>query len=312
MSKYIADKAVERGVNICLNSSVNQLVIRNGKVTGVILANGKELSSKIVISNIDMNNTYFKLLTETQRTQFLTPEMLSALKKIEYNSPVFKINLILNQLPRFNCLSNIIKAASLTNIHNLSSETRYHNEIARNYFPGTIHMNSESISDIDKAYLEALNGSPSSSPMIEMTIPSILDQTLTPKNSGHHVIGLFCQFAPYKLKNCETWDHNKKRSFADKVYSEIEKYAEGFTDTILFEDLLSPLDMEETFSLTGGNIFHGAMDINSISFCRPTTFNSRYHQPIENLFSCGSAMHPGGGVMGAPGRNCALMIMKKI
>lgn len=289
-----------------MNSPVDKLIIKNKKVTGVVLVNGKEINSKIVISNADMNNTYFKFLTNEQRNEYLDNSFVKALNKIDYHSPVFKINLIINKLPRFNCLKSIINKASL------GSEAQFESVIAKNYFPGTIHMNSESIADIDRAYLDALNGIHSSHPLIEMTIPSILDKTLTPENSGHHVVGLFCQYAPYNLKNGEIWDETNKRNFANKVYAEIEKYSEGFTESILFEDLLSPLDLEKQFSLTGGNIFHGSMDINSISFCRPTTLNYNYKQPLENLFSCGSAMHPGGGIMGAAGRNCALSSLKYI
>lgn len=251
-----------------------------------------------------MNNTYFKLLSESDRNNVLPEDFINKLKKIDYNSPVFKINLVVEKLPEFKCLDSIIK--------NTQNYEQYAREVAPNYFPGTIHMNSESIKAIDDSYLEALNGNPSSTPMIEMTIPSILDKTLVPKGSNHHVIGLFCQYAPYKLNNNRIWDKKLKRQFADLVYSEINKYAPGFSESILFEDLLSPRDLEEEFSLTGGNIFHGSMDINSISFCRPTTLNYDYKQPLKNLFSCSAAMHPGGGVMGAPGRNCALTALKYI
>ncbi len=251
-----------------------------------------------------MNNTYLKLLTQNERSECLEPTFIKSLEKIDYNSPVFKINLIVKNLPRFKCLNNMIC--------NIQDPNKYHEEIALNYFPGTIHMNSESIKAIDISYQEALSGTPSSNPLIEMTIPSILDKSLVPQNSNHHVIGLFCQYAPYKLKDNLKWNSELKNEFAQKVYKEIDKYAPGFSDSILYQDLLSPVDLESEFSLTGGNIFQGSMDINSISFCRPTLMNSNYKQPLKNLFSCSAAMHPGGGVMGAPGRNCALTCINYI
>jgi len=290
-------------VNICLNSSVKRLILNKDEVKGIVLENGREIYSKIIISNIDMNNTYFKLLTEEDRKKYLTNDFIKSLENIDYNSPVFKINLIVDKLPKFKCLNKLIKNINYEN---------YEKEIANLNFPGTIHMNSESIKAIHNSYLEALQGFPSLSPMIEMTIPSIIDKSLVPQNSKHHVIGLFCQYAPYKLKDNKKWDLKLKKEFANLVYSEIDKYAPRFSESILFEDLLSPNDLETEFSLTGGNIFHGSMDTNSISFCRPTIENSNYKQPLNNLFSCSAAMHPGGGVMGASGRNCALTALKFI
>lgn len=171
-------------------------------------------------------------------------------------------------------------------------------------------MNSDSIQVIDDAYLDALAGKVSKKPIIEMTIPSLLDTTLTPKNRGHHVIGLFCQYVPYKLKN-GTWDNEMRQKVAKLIYEQIDEYAPGFSESIIHEDVLSPVDLESEFSITGGNIFHGAMDLSSIFLCRPVLGASSYRQPIKNLFACSASMHPGGGVMGAAGRNCALSILNK-
>lgn len=172
-------------------------------------------------------------------------------------------------------------------------------------------MNSESMEQIEVAYNEAMTGSPSMHPIIEMTIPSILDKSLVPEGSGHHVIGLFTQYAPNKLKNGQ-WDEETKREYVQRVYRDIDKYCEGFSNSILFEDILTPKELEEEFSLTGGNIFHGALDINTLYFCRPVVGSSSYESNIKNLFSCSSGMHPGGGIMGAVGRNCANAILKKV
>jgi phytoene dehydrogenase-like protein len=209
---------------------------------------------------------------------------------MKFDSPVVKINLVVNKLPQFTCLSHL----------------KNDNDIGKNYLTGTIHMNADSMRAIDDAYKEALNGKPSSKPVIEMTIPSILDKTLVPQGSDHHVVGLFTQYAPPKMN----WTEETRQQYAKKVYSEIDKYSPGFSESILYQDILTPADLEREFSITGGNIFHGVMNLNTIFFCRPFFGYSSYRQGIKGLYSCSSGMHPGGGVMGAPGRNCAKELLK--
>jgi phytoene dehydrogenase-like protein len=300
LSKYIGDKAVERGVDIVLNAPVDKLLVDNKSITGVSVLN-RNIASPKIITNCDLNNTYFKLLDESERKHLLDSDTIKSLKMIEYNSPVMKINLAVDKLPQFKCLNSLVKG-------NYGEE--YNTEIARNYLTGTIHMNCENMKDIDNAYREALSGKPSTKPIIEMTIPSILDKTLVPQGSGHHAIGLFVQYAPYKL-NIGTWNTARKKDFANKVYEEIDKYAPGFSKSIIYDDILSPADLEKEFSITGGNIFHGAMDLSTIFFCRPFLGYSNYKHKINGLYSCSSGMHPGGGVMGAVGRNCANIILKE-
>jgi phytoene dehydrogenase-like protein len=314
ISKFLADQAVQRGVTIALNCPVERFLTdeNNKKISGVKILNINEAnqsqsekqniiySDKFIV-NCDLYTTYFKLMSKDQRQNLLSKDFISSLEKIEYTSPVMKINLVVEKLPRFKCFNK--------DTENISSESDYE-KFALDYLTGTIHMNSDSIDAIDSAYIEALSGKPSSKPIIEMTIPSLLDKTLTPKNSGHHVIGLFCQYAPNKL-NDNTWTNQMKRDYANKIYEQIDKYAPGFSQSILFDDILSPTDLENEFGVRGGNIFHGSMDLSSVFFCRPFLNGANYKQPIENLYSCSAAMHPGGGVMGAPGRNCALRILNK-
>jgi phytoene dehydrogenase-like protein len=135
-----------------------------------------------------------------------------------------------------------------------------------------------------------------------MTIPSALDHTLCPK--GHHILSLFVQYAPYKLAE-GTWDDQLKDDFADRCLEEIARYAPNVPGSVLHRQILSPLDLERTFGLTGGNIFQGAMPLHQLFNLRPVPGWSDYRTPIQGLFLCGSAAHPGGGVMGACGRNCA-------
>ena len=290
-----------------VNSPVEQFTFDDNRVNWIffiklcgVRVNGKEIKSKIVVANCDPYNTYFKLLTDLQRSRYLDKETASKLERIDYKSPVCKINLIVNKLPMFKCLENLHQNDAIKN-----------ENIALNYLTGTIHMNSESMDQIEVAYNEAMTGIPSKHPIIEMTIPSVLDKSLVPESSGHHVIGLFTQYAPTNLKNGQ-WDDKTKREYVQSIYRDIDKYCEGFSSSILFEDILCPKDLEDEFSLTGGSIFHGALDINSLYFCRPVVGSSSYESKINNLFSCSSGMHPGGGIMGAVGRNCAIEILKKV
>jgi phytoene dehydrogenase-like protein len=193
-----------------------------------------------------------------------------------------KINLAVRELPNFTCLPNS------------SSEPLPHHH-------GTIHIGASS-EYLERAYDDAKYGRPSEHPIVEMTIPSALDRTLCP--AGHHILSLFVQYAPYKLVE-GTWDEKLKDAFADRCLEEIARYAPNVPGSVLHRQILSPLDLERTFGLTGGNIFQGAMPLHQLFNLRPVPGWSDYRTPIQGLFLCGSAAHPGGGVMGACGRNCA-------
>jgi phytoene dehydrogenase-like protein len=312
ISNFLADQAVKRGVTIALNTPVEKFMIEENKIKGIQLVMDSQnnsnqnhiqkvnaqLNAKTYVVNCDLYTTYYKLLNENDRKDLLSEELIKGYDQMGYTSPVMKINLIVDKLPKFKCLEKVYQ------------EYQDDEKVALDHLTGTIHMNSESIEAIHNAYVEAMTGKPSTRPIIEMTIPSILDKTLVPKNSNHHVIGLFCQYAPNKL-NTGSWTLNRKREYASRIYDEIDKYAPGFSKSILFDDILSPADLEQEFSIRGGNIFHGVMDLSSIFFCRPFPGASDYKQPINNLYSCSAAMHPGGGVMGAAGRNCAINILQK-
>jgi phytoene dehydrogenase-like protein len=165
---------------------------------------------------------------------------------------------------------------------------------------GTIHF-GPSLEYLERAYEDARAGRTSERPLIEMTIPSSVDTTLAPP--GHHVISLFVQYAPYHLAE-GTWDDHRE-AFADRCVAEIARYAPNFPDSILHRQVLSPVDLERTFGLTGGNIFQGAMSLGQLFSLRPVPGWSDYRTPVRGLYVCGSAAHPGGGVMGACGRNAA-------
>jgi len=162
---------------------------------------------------------------------------------------------------------------------------------------------------IEHAYDDSKYGRPSERPMLEITIPSTYDSTFAPP--GKHVVNIFLQYTPYTLSPdvAPSW-HAIKESYADKVMDMIEEYAPGFKSRVLHRHVLSPLDLEEEYGLTGGNIFHGEMSVDQLFFMRPAPGWAKYRTPIRGLYLCGSGAHPGGGVMGAPGHNAAREIQK--
>jgi phytoene dehydrogenase-like protein len=170
---------------------------------------------------------------------------------------------------------------------------------------GTIHI-APTMEWIERAYHDAHSGWPSLEPIIEMTIPTSVDTTLAPE--GHHIIGLFVQYAPYKLARGD-WD-SARAEFADRCFSVIDRFAPNFSRSVLHRQVLSPLDLERRFGLTGGNIFHGAMHLHQLFGFRPVPGWADYRTPLRGLYLCGSSAHPGGGVMGAAGRNAAQAVLR--
>ena len=197
-----------------------------------------------------------------------------------------KINLALSELPDFTCL----RGQSESGPQRCGPEHR-----------GTIHINA-STQDLEDAYYDAISGRPSRKPIIEMTIPTSVDHSIAPQ--GHHVASLFVQYAPYDLADGQ-WDDATKNRFADLCIDEITRYAPNFRDAVVHRQILSPVDLERIFGLTGGNIFQGSMPLHQLFSMRPVPGWSDYRTPIDGLYLCGSATHPGGGVMGACGRNAA-------
>jgi phytoene dehydrogenase-like protein len=169
----------------------------------------------------------------------------------------------------------------------------------------TMHL-CPSIEYVERAWDDAKYGRPSRSPLIEMTIPTMYDATLAP--AGHHIMGIFLQYAPYTLKGTD-WDAERE-PYADRVLEVIEQYCPNIRDIVVERQTLTPLDLERRFGLTGGNIFHGEMSLDQMFVLRPLAGWARYRTPVKGLYLCGSGAHPGGGVMGAPGHNAAREILK--
>ncbi|KAI4327597.1 hypothetical protein L6164_020037 [Bauhinia variegata] len=288
VSKAISHAAMEAGAHIVTNAEVSQLLIENsGTVCGVILADGTQVHSSVVLSNA----TPYRTFTELVPNHVLPEDFVRAVKYSDYSSATTKINLAVDKLPQFHC-------CKLNHPH------------AGPQHIGTIHIGSESMEEIHSASQDSVNGVPSRRPVIEMTIPSVLDKTISPP--GKHVINLFVQYTPYKPRDGNWQDHAYRESFARKCFALIDEYAPGFSSSIIGYDMLTPPDLEREIGLTGGNIFHGAMGLDSLFLMRPVKRWSSYKTPLEGLYLCGSGAHPGGGVMGAPGRNAAGVVLQHI
>lgn len=281
LSESIAAAAREAGAEIRCNADVSEILVENGAATGVRLASGETLHARSVASSATAQVTFEKLLD----SKLLPPNFRAAVARIDYSSASLKINLAVSELPDFSCLPGKTDAGP--------------------QHRGTIHIGA-SLDYLERAYDEAKYGRPSARPIIEMTIPTSVDRTLAP--AGHHIVNLFVQYAPYRLA-AGNWDQLKE-GFADRCVAEISRYAPNFARSVLHRQVLSPLDLEREFGLTGGNIFQGAMPLHQLFSFRPVPGWSDYRTPIKGLYLCGAAAHPGGGVTGAPGRNAAFEILR--
>ncbi|KAF3842096.1 hypothetical protein F7725_024047 [Dissostichus mawsoni] len=271
VSNAIANSARSYGVDIFTEKDVGQVLVgSDGAAKGVVLKDGTEIHSKVVLSNATPYVT-FKNLTHT--------EFIKAVDQIDYTSPVTKINVAVDKLPNFLACPTP------------DNKPGPHHQCS-------IHLNCESVE-----LLELLTKRP---PMLEMTIPSVLDPTLAPP--GCHVVSLFTQYTPYHIEGRE-WTDQDREAYADTAFDWVEKYAPGFKASVVGRDILAPPDLERIFGLTGGNIFHGSMSLDQLYLARPLPSLSDYRSPIKGLYLCGSGCHPGGGVMGSPGWNAALTVI---
>ena len=284
VSNAIARSAIESGAEIVTNAEVKKIVTNYSGVEGVELSDGMVIKAAKVLSNATPHKTFLEMIDSNA----IPDEYIESIKRIDYKSPVTKINVAVNQLPNFLATPNR-EAGKMMPHHRC-----------------TIHMNCENSQLLEDAYNNVLRGSGiySKKPMIEMTIPSSLDPTLAPKD--HHVCLFFTQYTPYDLAG--GWNEEAKEKYANLIFDTVDEYAPGFKASIVGKEVLSPPVLEETFGLTGGNIFHGAMSLDQLFLARPIADSQGRvapTTPINGLYICGSGAHPGGGVMGSPGRLAA-------
>jgi phytoene dehydrogenase-like protein len=279
ITQALAQSARAHGAEIRVNAPVERILVKDGRATGVIIKGGEEIAASRIASNADCHVTFEKLMDPAQ----LPDSFRTALARIDYNSPSLKINVVLDRLPNFLALPG-------------GEPGPQHR--------GTIHI-GPTLDYVEEAFDDAKYGRPSKSPIIECTIPSAVDNTVAPP--GKHLMSMFVQYAPTHLREGR-WEEERER-FADRCFEIVDQYAPNFRQSVVARQVLSPLDIEERFGLTGGNIFQGAMTLSSLFFLRPAAGYSSYRTPIKGLYLCGAATHPGGGVMGACGYNAARQIL---
>jgi phytoene dehydrogenase-like protein len=269
-------------VDILPETEVTRILTRKGKVAGVLLADHREIKAEVVASSADAHWTFERFLSADD----LPTEFRQAVARIDYSSASAKINLALSEPPRFTCIPET----------GIGPQHR-----------GTIHI-SPTLDYLERAYADARAGWPSTEPILEITMPSSVDDTLAPP--GKHVMSMFVQYAPYRLTE-RSWD-DVKEDFADRCVELLARYAPNVPGSIEHRQVLSPLDLERTFRLTGGNIMQGAMHLHQLFFLRPVAGWADHRSPVGGLYLCGAASHPGGGVMGACGRNAAAEILSDV
>src|SRR5438874_11519234 len=277
ISNAIADAAREAGVEIRTQAGIVKILTKNGKATGVVLQNGDEVFADVVSSSVDPNLTFLKLMDASE----LPPEFVEEVRRYKFRGSSGKVNLALDALPDFTCMPG--PGAHLRGAISISPSVEY----------------------MERAYDDAKYGNFSRRPYIDMVIPSLTDPSVAP--AGKHVMSCFVQYAPYKLKE-GTWDE-KKEAFGDAVIDTIAEYAPNIKSIIRGRQIVTPLDLEREFGLTEGNIFQGELSLEQLFFLRPVPGWAQYRTPVKNLYMCGSATHPGGGIMGAPGRLAAMQIL---
>ena len=278
ISNAIGDAAREAGVEIRTEAPIEKILLKNGRATGVVLKNGDEIQAEIVSSSVDPRLTFMKMIGE----QYLPDDFCTDLKRYKYRGSSGKVNLALDGLPNFKAMPG--PGAHLRGAISISPSVEY----------------------MERAYDEAKYGRFSRRPYIDMVIPSLTDPSVAPP--GKHVMSCFVQYAPYNLKE-GTWDE-KRDEFGDAVIDTIAEHAPNIRELIRDRQVLTPLDLEREFGLSEGNIFQGELTLEQLFFLRPAPGWAQYKTPIKNLYMCGSATHPGGGIMGAPGRNSALQLLK--
>jgi phytoene dehydrogenase-like protein len=280
ITQAMASAAKAAGAEIRNNAEVIEIRVQNGVATGVLLSTGEEIQAKAVVSNADPKRTLLKLTDPTH----LSPDFVQKLQHYRGNGTVAKVNLALQGLPKFTGLKNGDASA----------------------LEGRIHIGNE-IDYLERAFDESKYGNFSRRPYLEATIPSLTDPTLAP--DGKHVMSIYMQYAPYKLKG--DWEEQRK-ALGQTVVKTLAEYAPNLPELILTHQIITPKDLEEKYGLTGGQIFHGELALDQFFTMRPLLDWARYRTPIEKLYLCGSGTHPGAGLTGGSGANAAREILKAL
>jgi phytoene dehydrogenase-like protein len=284
VSEAIAGAARAAGAEIRCGAPVQKVLISNGRATGVVLESGEEVKGKLVISNADPRRTFLGLVGEKE----LPDDFVAAIRRFRFRGSSAKVNLALGELPRFTCLAKDGPPQLLP------------------HYRGAFSI-SPSVEYLERAYDDAKYGEISRRPYMDIIIPSMLDPGMAPP--GKHVMSIFVQYAPYHLNG--GWTDARREQLGDAVVNTLAEYAPNIRSAILHRQVVTPADIERIIGLSEGNIFQGELSLQQMFFLRPAPAWSRYRTPIKNLWQCGSGTHPGGGVMGASGRNAAQAILRE-
>jgi phytoene dehydrogenase-like protein len=279
ITQAMARSASGLGAEIELNAGVREVIVERGRAVGVILDNGLSIRARHVASSVNPKLLYTRLVP----ADALPPAFLGRIKNWRNGSGTFRMNVALKALPSFTALPG-----------------------AGDHLTAGIII-APSLSYMDRAWQDARTQGWSREPVVELLIPSTLDDTLCPP--GRHVASLFCQHVAPELPDGKSWDCYREE-VADLMMATVDHYAPGFAASVIGRQILSPLDLERQFGLLGGDIFHGALTLNQLFSARPMLGHADYRGPLKGLYHCGSGAHPGGGVTGAPGHNAARVILR--
>ena len=278
ISGAIASAARAHGAHIRTDATVERVLVREGRATGVALASGEEIGAGIVVSGLDPRVTFTRLV----EPQTLPADLVEGVRRYKFRGSSGKVNLALSGLPNFTCLPGVGP-----------------------HLRGAVSI-SPSVEYLERAYDDAKYGEFSKNPYMDIVIPSMIDPGMAPP--GKHVMSIFVQYAPYALNG--GWTDDKREAFGDTVVKTLARYAPNIESLILHRQVLTPLDIERITGLSEGNIFQGELALQQLFFLRPVPRWARYHTPIHGYWQCGAGTHPGGGIMGASGRLAALEILR--
>ena len=283
ITQAMAKAAAERGAEVRVGAAVREVIVERGHAVGVVTEAGEAIRARAVISNLNPALLYGKLIDRA----VLPAAFTSRIAKYRNGSGTFRMNVALSELPDFTCLPG--------------------RDLAEHHTAGIIM--APSLQYMERAYFDARTHGWSKQPIVEMVISSTLDDTLAPP--GQHVASLFCQHVAPQLPGDASWDDHRE-TVADLMIETVNTCAPNFKQSVLGRQIFSPLDLERTFGLVGGDIFHGALDLGQMFSARPMLGHADYRGPLPGLYMCGSGTHPGGGVTGLPGRNAAREILKDL
>ncbi|MBV6523053.1 MAG: Phytoene desaturase (lycopene-forming) [Gemmatimonadaceae bacterium] len=278
ISTAIANAARAAGAEIRLNAPVSRITTSNGRVTGVVLENGDQLQANVVVTSLDPKRSFLALMSEDE----LPDEFVQDIRRYRIRGSSGKVNLALHELPDFTCLPGV--GAHHRGAVSISPSMRY----------------------VETAFDDAKYGDFSRKPYMDIVFPSVIDPQMAPP--GKHVMSVFVQYAPSNIRG--GWDAAKREAFGDAVIDAIEVFAPNIRGAIMHRQVLTPQDIEDITGLTEGNIFQGELALHQLFFLRPAPGWAKFRTPVRGLYQCGSATHPGGGIMGAGGRLAAIEIRR--